>query len=167
MITTEVPKECFEKAIRSAYENKMHIIVDPAPVPQEGISDSILGMIDIIKPNETETELLTGVKVFSKESILCALLKLIDKGIKFPVITLGSKGCAYLEDGDVHFEKPPIVVAIDTTAAGDVFSGAIAQQIALGNQIEDAIKYAIVASAISTTRIGAQSSIPEKREVVI
>jgi ribokinase len=119
----------------------------------------------MITPNETEAELLTGIKVHNLPSAEKAALKLRDKGVLNVVITLGSSGAYILSEGISKLIPVTPVKAIDTTAAGDVFNGALAVAISEGKEIEDAVVFAGKAAAISVTRMGAQASAPYRKEI--
>ena len=121
----------------------------------------LYGCLDWITPNETEAELLTGVKVVDLASAQKAEAVLRKRGVGNVVITLGSKGC--YAAGKIH---PCVKVkAVDTVAAGDTFNGAFVVALAEGKNVDEAIAFAQKASAIAVTRPGAQSSVPCRREI--
>lgn len=165
LITMEIPEEIVFKAIRVGKENGMFVILNPAPAPKNKFPKDIPSMVDIITPNESETQSITGIEISSKESAEKGLIALNQMGFRFPVITMGEKGAAALVGGKFLFEEPLVVKTVDTTAAGDVFSGILAAKIAGEVSIESAIRYAKIAGALSTTKEGAQTSIPEPDEV--
>ena len=140
------------------------VILDPAPVPKE-FPEELYRYIDIIKPNETELGMLTGIdnpEQRLKEAVDC----LKKKGVKDVLVTLGDKG-VYLEDKNSETERIPAmkVQAVDTTAAGDSFTAALAIMLAEGKSLREAAIFANYVSAIVVTRKGAQSSIPTLEEV--
>lgn len=160
----ECPVQVVEYAIKKASSFGTPVILNPAPAVS--LSDSIIRRCTILMPNESEAEVLTGYKVGEKKSVFRASNLLIERGCKIVVITLGEKG-AYLHHPDHHEEMiaAPRVNAIDAVAAGDVFAGAFAVHFAMGKDSKKAVIYANHAAAISTTRGGAQTSIPSMSEV--
>ena len=138
------------------------------PAPALPVSDNTLQQCRVVVPNETEAEILTGIKVHDEASARKAASALLAKGSGSAIITLGEKG-AYILDGSTGFERliaAPKVESIDAVAAGDVFVGALAVKLGGGADMEDAVYFANHAAAISTTRNGAQPSIPRLEEVV-
>jgi ribokinase len=159
----EIPLETVMHAVDLANSYGLKVILNPAPATE--LPDSIFKNLFAITPNETEAEILTGVNVFDLTSAQKAAEILIKKGVKNVIITLGSKG-AYLKsenfDGIIGSTK---VSAIDSTAAGDCFNGAFCVAILEDKNIEEAVAFACKAAAISVTRMGAQSSIPYRKEL--
>ena len=160
----EVPLETVLYAAKKAKEFEKTVILDPAPVPKE-FPEELYRYIDIIKPNETELGMLTGIdnpEQHLKEAVDC----LKKKGVKDVLVTLGDKG-VYLEDKNSETERIPAmkVQAVDTTAAGDSFTAALAIMLAEGKSLREAAIFANYVSAIVVTRKGAQSSIPTLEEV--
>lgn len=159
----ESPLEVIEKALNIAKAEDTFTILNPAP--GKVLPESILEKVDLLTPNESELEILTGQKITDEESILKACKILLDKGIKQLIVTLGEKGSLLVnESGHEKFEAMK-VDAVDTTAAGDSFTGALAFGIDQGESIMEAIKLATQVAAISVTRKGAQSSLPNMAEV--
>ena len=119
----------------------------------------------MITPNETEAEIISGVKI-TDEASACEAAKVIsDMGVKCIIITLGSKGAFVYADSVTQMIPAFKVKAVDTTAAGDVFNGALTVALAENKTLEDSVRFACKASAIAVTRIGAQSSAPYRNEV--
>jgi ribokinase len=163
LMQLEIPIGTVEFVARKAVSNGNRVILNPAPARQ--LSDDLLSCLYLITPNETEAELLTGILVHDVMTAEKAASKLRNKGVQNVVITMGASG-AYLLSGAISKMIPVIPVkAIDTTAAGDVFNGALAVAISEGKDIEDAVIYANKAAAISVTRMGAQASAPYRSEV--
>lgn len=153
-------------ACRAAFDAKgdRFLIFNPAPVRAQ-ISDQDCRSIDIITPNETEAEQLTGLPVTNVEDAFAAAQQLRDRGIAAVAITLGKSGVVYLDaDQNIHQRAFP-VDAVDTTAAGDAFNGALATAIASGREIKDALRFAVATASLSVTRKGAQQSMPTHDEV--
>ncbi|MGF1753926.1 ribokinase [Vibrio makurazakiensis] len=158
----ETPIEGIEYAAKVAKENKTNVILNPAPA--RPLSDELLACIDVITPNETEAEVLTGVTVTDNESAQLAANNLHTKGIEIVMITLGAKGVWLSQNGRGELIPGFRVEATDTTAAGDTFNGAFVTGLLEDMPIEQAIKFAHAAAAISVTRFGAQTSIPTRVE---
>ncbi len=164
LMQLEIPIQTVEYVANIAKPFGIKTILNPAPAQK--LSDSLLASIYAITPNETEAELLTGIKVFDFNDAENAAKVLRAKGIAIVIITLGSKG-AYVQTETLSKIIPaPKVNAIDTTAAGDTFNGALAVEIANGNDIESAIIFANKAASIAVTRLGAQSSAPYLDELI-
>ncbi|MCE7060843.1 ribokinase [Dyadobacter sp. CY343] len=163
LVQLEIPLETVRFAINAAHQKRTRVILNPAPaqiLPQE-----IYPYLFAITPNETEAELLTGIRVTSDPTVEQAARILIDKGCKNVIITLGSRGAYLRTSQGGTFITSPSVKATDTTAAGDCFNGALAVAVSEGKPLEQAVAFACEAAAISVTRMGAQSSMPTRREV--
>ena len=157
----ETPLDTVEWAAKVAHDVGVPVILNPAPAQK--LPKSLYPLVDWITPNETEAELLTGVKVVDAASAAKATAVLKKRGVGHVVITMGSKG-AYC--GDCNKVYPcRKVKAVDCVAAGDTFNGAFAVALAEGKTCADAIAFAQKASAISVTRPGAQSSVPYRKEL--
>lgn len=164
LVQLETPLETVRKAVELCAEFDTRVILNPAPAAE--LSDEILGKVDIITPNETEAEKLTGTKVENESSAILAADALHKNGIGTVIITMGSQG-AFLSDTASGIKKmiPGFSVkAVDTTAAGDVFNGQLAVGLAEGLGLEEAILLAHSAAALSVQKLGAQSSIPRREE---
>ena len=158
----ETPLDTVEWAAKVAHDAGVSVILNPAPARK--LPKTLYPLVDWITPNETEAELLTGVKVVDAASAAKATAVLKKRGVGRVVITMGSKG-AYC--GDCNKVYPcRKVKAVDCVAAGDTFNGAFAVALAEGKTCAEAIAFAQKASAISVTRPGAQSSVPFRREIV-
>lgn len=141
------------------------VIFDPAPAPKEGIAKEVLERIDIITPNETETQLLTGIYPSDEHKATMAAQILIEKGVKVVIVKMGARGvCYYTRDENLYI--PPFkVTSIDTVAAGDCFNGGLAYALSKGLEIIEAVRFASACGALSTTKAGASSSAPTFDEV--
>lgn len=159
----EVPMEAVERAAVLAGENGVPFILDPAPA--RPLSPALLSRVSILKPNEIEAQTLTGISVKDPDSAEKAAKSLLSQGVKQVLITLGDRGFFLAGKGSAEYIKPYKVKAVDSTAAGDAFTGALALGIAEGKSLRDAALFANAAAAISVTRLGAQSSMPTKSEV--
>lgn len=163
LMQLEIPMETVEFVAEKAAGSGNRVILNPAPALQ--LSDDLLSCLYLITPNETEAEFITGIKVHDASSAEKAAAKLHEKGVKNVIITMGSSG-AYLSSGAILKMIPAIPVkAIDTTAAGDVFNGALAVAISEGKELTYAVTFANKAASLSVTRMGAQASAPYRGEV--
>lgn len=159
----ETPLDGIEYAVTLAKQSKTNVILNPAPARE--LPDSILSCVDVITPNETEAEILTGITVSDDESAQQAANVLHQKGIEIVMITLGSQGVWLSQNGRGTRIPGYNVDVTDTTAAGDTFNGAFVTALLRNESIEDAIMFAHAAAAISVTRFGAQTSIPTLDDV--
>ena len=164
LVQLETPLQAVEKAVKIAKAHHTQVILNPAPA--QPLSDEILANIDMITPNETETALLTGVQVVDEQTAQQAANVFHQKGIQTVLITLGAKGAFLSENGNGEIIAGFKVTPVDTTAAGDTFNGALAVALLEGKSMRDAVMFAHKASSISVTRMGAQSSIPIRSELV-
>ena len=160
LMQLETPIETVTWAAKAAHAKGVPVILNPAPAAK--LPKELYACVDWITPNETEAELLTGVKVTDLASCRKAEAALKRRGVANVIITLGSKGC--YAAGKIH---PCVKVkAVDTVAAGDTFNGAFVVALAEGRGVDEAVAFAQKASAISVTRAGAQPSIPLRRECI-
>lgn len=164
LMQLEIPIETISAVIKNAKANKQKVILNPAPAQR--LDDGLLSGLFMITPNETEAYFLTGIKVFDEVSASQAAGVFISKGVQNVVITMGASGAYILSDGISKMVPVNPVKAVDTTAAGDVFNGALAVAISEGKGIEEAVSFANKAAAISVTRIGAQCSVPYRKEII-
>ena len=163
LIQLEIPIETVEFALRKGFEKGCKVILNPAPVSR--VDPNALKYLHLITPNELEAGMLTGIKVNDRDDAEQAAIKLHEMGVPNVIITLGAKG-AYIHTERIATVVPaPAVTAIDTTAAGDCFNGALAVALSEGLAIEEATAFACKAAAISVTRMGAQSSMPLRKEL--
>ena len=160
LVQLEIPLPAVSHAISLAKASDTRVILNPAPACP--LSDELLNQVDIITPNQTEAELLTGIVVNGLESAQAAAVKLLERGVNTVIITMGSQG-AYLHSKDLQQLVPtsPVKV-VDTTAAGDTFNGALTVALSEGMSLTDAVAFANRAAAYSVTRFGAQTSAPTR-----
>ena len=164
LIQLEIPLEVVHYSLKLAKKFGLKTILNPAPA--QCLSDDLLKLVDIITPNETETEILTNIPLTDFSSIKESSFLLLKKVNEAVLITMGSKGVYYAsKNGDHRLIPTTKVEPIDTTAAGDVFNGYLAAALSKGSNIEVAIELANKAAAISVTRKGAQPSIPYLNEL--
>lgn len=164
IVQLEIPLDVVGYAVKLAKENNKFVILDPAPAVSD-LSDDLLSNIDIIKPNETEIQILSGIEIKSNEDIVTAARILIDKGVKNVIVTLGKDGSVLIDKNHVKYFSALDVETIDTTAAGDSFTAALAKALLEDKNLDDAISYAHIVSSIVVTKKGAQSSIPSQIEI--
>lgn len=165
LMQLEIPIETVEYAAEIANKDGIKVILNPAPA--QALSNELLRNLYMIIPNKTEAEMISGIKVTGWESARKAADVISSKGVDIVVITLGSVG-ALLKDQDHYVEIPAFEVeAVDTTAAGDTFCGALAVAISEGKSLEEGILFANKCSSITVTNMGAQASIPYRRDIKI
>ncbi|HGM9947929.1 TPA: ribokinase [Providencia rettgeri] len=164
LMQLESPIETVQMAAEIAKKNNTKVILNPAPA--QSLPDSLLSLVDIITPNETEAEHLTGIAVNDNQGAKDAAEVLHQKGISKVMITLGSRGVWYSEKGaEGKIISAFRVKAVDTIAAGDTFNGAYVTALLEGKADEEAIIFAHAAAAIAVTRPGAQPSVPWRKEI--
>lgn len=164
LMQLEIPIPTVEHIAAAAAFNQKKVVLNPAPAAH--LSDELLKSIYILTPNETEAELLTGIKVTDEQSALKAARLLHDKGVEIVIITMGAAGAFLLAEGDHEVISAPRVEPVDTTAAGDTFNGALVVALSEGRTIRESIAFANKVAAISVTRIGAQASVPYRHEIL-
>ena len=159
----EVPLETVESAARIANRSGVPFILDPAPAQK--LSLELLELVNVLTPNETEAHILTGVEVSDEDSARMAAEKLLACGVKAIVLTMGAKGFLLSDNENMEFIPALKVDAVDTTAAGDAFTGALAVGLAQGKTLRDAALLANHVAALSVMTMGAQSSMPSAEQV--
>ena len=159
----ETPLETVQAAADFAAKTGVRVILNPAPA--QPLPDKLLKCVSILTPNETEAELLTGIAVTNTASAAVAAAKLRARGVQTVIITLGARGAFVATEDGGQLVPGFKVKAVDTTAAGDIFNGALAVALAEGKPLKQAVRFANAAAAISVTRLGAQPSAPTRREI--
>jgi len=159
----EVPLETIEFAGRLANESGVTFVLDPAPAQK--LSAEFLKTVDVLTPNETEAQILTGVEVTDEDSARAAADCLLETGVRAVILTMGAKGFLLATSDETEFVSAVRVEAVDATAAGDAFTGSLAVKLAEGETLRDAAVFANYVAALSVTRMGAQSSMPTAAEV--
>ncbi len=163
LLQLEIPLDTVAYIVEAARGTSRKVILDPAPAPTYPLN--FLNELYLITPNETEATKLTGIEVTDNKSAEVAAKKLMATGVKNVAITMGAKGVLLAQENTIKFIPSPKVKAIDTTAAGDCFNGALSVGIAIGLSLEEGIKRACHAASISVTRKGAQDSMPYIKEI--
>ncbi len=167
----ETSKASYVAGLQHAHTLGMMTILNAAPIPREPLDDDLLALVDILVINETEASLLTGIAVNSSKTAQRAAEVLLLRGPRHVVTTLGAQGCLWSTYTTVpgtssHQALPAYQVkAIDTTAAGDAFCGALAASLADGIPMQTALQRASAAGAVAATRMGAIASLPTAAEV--
>jgi len=160
----ESPLDTVMAAAKLAFDNDVHVILNPAPAQQ--LPNELLKYVALLTPNESEAELLTGIAVTDESSAEKAAVKLKERGVDTVIITMGSAGVYILSDSFVGKQSGFRVEPVDTTAAGDVFNGALAVGLADNMKLQDAASFAQAAAALSVTKLGAQPSAPTKQQII-
>jgi ribokinase len=163
LLQCEIPHQTNEYIIDLGNKLNKKVILNLAPA--RAIEDSYLAKLYMLVVNETEAELISGNKVSSPAGIEKAVDVILGKGLKNLIITLGERGSYVACEGKRYLIPAPKVEAVDTTAAGDIFCGALAVALNENKSIEEAVKFATAAAAICVTRLGAQPSAPRKIEI--
>jgi len=163
LVQLETPLDTIQRAIRIACESNTRVVVNPAP--GQHLSKEWLKGVDVITPNRLEAEMLTGTKITNEAALVATARCIQEYGIPTVVITLGHQGAYLAGENGTRMIPSYLVNAIDSTGAGDVFSGSLAAFLAEGTPIEDATRMAVASASISVTRMGAQSSAPLRNEI--
>ncbi len=157
----EVPLDTVATALELGRKMGCVTMLNPAPAPATGLPSDIISQVDMITPNEVEARALVG-RDMPAEDLAKALL---DLGVKTVILTLGERGALVAQQDKLVAMEPFVVSPVDTTAAGDAFSGALAVAIAEGLELIDAVRFANAAAALSVTKMGAQPSMPTRAEL--
>jgi len=160
----ETPLQTILHVAKLVGKFQKRLILNPAPGMK--LPDDLFPSLYLITPNESETEVLTGISVRDNSSIKRAAEKLKEMGVANVIITLGSEGAYLYNDAGGKHIPTRKVKAIDTTAAGDVFNGALAVALSEMKSLEEAVDFANHAAAISVTKMGAQASAPYRKELM-
>jgi ribokinase len=159
----EVPMATVQCAAEIADEAAVPFILNPAPA--QPLGPALLDKVAVLTPNETEAQILTGIEVIDDSSARQAARELLGTGVKAVILTLGSKGFLLADGNTTEFVPALQVKAVDATAAGDAFTGSLAIGLAQGRNLREAALFANRVAAFSVTRLGAQPSMPTKREL--
>lgn len=166
VVQLETPFETIERAAQIAQEAGVPVLLDPAPAPSSPLPESLMKRVSIVKPNETEAERLTGIAVKDEETARAAAEKALELGVETAIVTLGAAGSfVATKSGERRLIPARKVDAVDATAAGDSYSGALAVALAEGKSLFDAVEFASKAAALSVQKLGAQPSLPSRAEI--
>jgi ribokinase len=163
LLQLEIPLPTVERAAQLGGEKGLRVILNPAPA--QPLPGSLLARVDILTPNETELERLTNRRARTLVEVEAAARALLLQGPGAVVVTLGANGALCVTAEEVRHFPGYTVETVDTTGAGDSFSGALAAALAAGSHLEDAIKFANAAAALSVTRVGTAPAMPTLAEV--
>lgn len=166
LLQLEVPHDLVLTAAHLAKRRKLTVILDPAPAPQKPLPLELYTLADIITPNENETLALTGIAPVDDASTVAAANVLHQRGATHVVIKRGAHGVVWSHAGQQQIVPAFVVPTIDTVAAGDCYNGALAVALHDGMQMAVALRFAAASAAITVTRRGAQSAMPNRSEVL-
>jgi len=163
LIQLEVPMPTVKEALRLAKAHGLRTILNPAPARR--LPEEIVALVDILTPNEIEAGTLTGDMAEDLNEATRAASKLLESGAGHVIITLGERGACWVQRDRVQAFPPFSVAAVDSTAAGDAFNGALALALAEKRPMQEAISFANAAGAMTVTKKGAQDSLPTREEI--
>ncbi|MBP3906025.1 MAG: ribokinase [Peptostreptococcaceae bacterium] len=164
VLQLETPLNTIKYALEKSKELGKYTILNPAPAVKLG--DEIIRNVDLLTPNETELEILSGVKIETEDDIKKAAHVMIEKGVKELIVTLGSKGSLYINKDNMKLKNSYRVEAVDTTAAGDSYTGALAVAFSKNESVEEAMDFASKVGALTVLKEGAQTSLPTLEDVL-
>ncbi len=159
----ETPLDGIWSALSLARKAGAFTILNPAPA--QPLDDDLLTNVDCLTPNQTEAELLTGIRPESTKTAQIAAERLLDRGVRAVIITMGARGAVLVDEEGMIHQPSPAVQTVDSTAAGDTFTGCLAARIALGQALRQALPYACCAGALAVTVRGAQPAIPTRQQI--
>ncbi len=162
LMQLEIPLQTVQYAVELASESDTKVILNPAPA--QALPDSLLCKIDMLTPNESEAQILTGIEVKDEKSAKAAAVHLRGKGVSNVIVTMGAKGSMLVTDEGARLIPTKKVEPLDTTAAGDAFNGALAYFLGNHEPLIKAVHYANMVGALSVTKMGAQPSMPSFQE---
>jgi ribokinase len=165
LMQLETPLDTLVKAAELGKKYGAYVVLNPAPAPAKPLPKELLKNVDLLIPNETEASYISGVNIVDEASTAKAMSEIQKLGVKDVIITVGSKGVYANINGKLVIVPAFKVKAVDTTAAGDTFCGALCTSLCSGKDLESSILFANKASSISVTRRGAQMSMPHLNEV--
>ncbi len=163
LLQLEIPLEAVTCAIEIAHAHGVKVVLNPAPA--QVLPPPLLAMVDVLVPNETEAQLLTGLPVENETQAQAAARALLGLGVGAAILTLGERGAMLVRGDEMRFVPAFDVSAVDTTAAGDAFMAGFSVALAEGQSFEAAVRQGNAAGALATTKLGAQPSLPLRREI--
>lgn len=165
LMQLETPVKTLVCAAKMAKKYGVFVVLNPAPFPRDPLPEELLKNTDLLIPNETEAMAISGMNNFDMDTAPSVMKKIRDIGVKNVIVTMGSKGVVTSVDGIAITVPACKVKAVDTTAAGDTFCGALCVSLCNGKNMEDSLRFANKASSITVTRMGAQMSMPYLDEI--
>lgn len=163
LLQLEIPIETVVRAATLAHAGGARVLLNPAPAT--ALPDALLEVVDVLTPNESEIELLTGHTVTDRKTAIDAAHVLTDRGVRHVILTLGRRGALHVTADDARSYAAYRVDAVDATAAGDAFNGALALRMSQGEDLAAAVPFANAVAACSVMRMGAQASMPTSADV--
>ncbi|MDB5028736.1 MAG: ribokinase, partial [Candidatus Eremiobacteraeota bacterium] len=163
LVQHELSVRTVEHAIRVAKRAGWYVVLDPAPA--RSMSEGILELVDVVTPNESEAESISGIPLRRREDATAAAQALVARGVRLAVVTLGAEGAVWSDGANTGWIPSIAADAVDTTAAGDAYTAGLAVALAEGRPIVEALRFAGAAGAFSVTRVGAQPSLGRRAEV--
>ena len=161
----ESPIETVQYAVKLAHEASVTILLNPAP--GRSLDSDILSMVDILTPNQTEAEIITGLPISSSKQAKAAAEALLTCGVNIAILTLGADGALLATREGMQVIPAYQVKVVDTTGAGDAFNGALAVAVAEGRSLVDAVTFANAAAALQVTKVGTAPAMPTRNEVEV
>lgn len=165
LLQLESPIESVIRAAELAAQGGAWVVLDPAPAPQEKLPLDLIASVSVVTPNQSEAAMLVGCERVDRRNAAAVARKIAEMGFTWVLLKLGADGVLVFGEGVSHLIPGHEVDVTDTTAAGDVFNGALAVALAAGLDMIQAAEVANCAGALAVTRLGAQSSIPDSDEV--
>lgn len=164
VLQLEIPLDSVQRAAELSRGRGCPVVLNPAPMPEEGLPSELLQCVDVLVPNHSEARSLLGLP---PDGILDAhtATALLDTGVRSAVVTLGSRGALIVTPDEVEHQPAFPVTPVDTTAAGDAFTGALALGLSTGSSLSVSARFAARVASLSVSRMGAQSSLPTAAEV--
>ena len=163
LLQLEIPIATVLRAIEIAKDAGVPVVVDPAPMP-ESLPSEIL-QVDVICPNQSEAAAIVGYAVETVDDAIRAARDLLAMGTRHVIVTLAEQGALIHDGSSSHWIEPFRITAVDTTAAGDAFAGALTVRLAEGASLVESARFAAAAGAIAATRLGAQPAMPTRHEI--
>lgn len=165
LMQCEIPMDTLRAAAQAVRDAGARLILDPAPVPEDGLAADLFPLAELMTPNETETERLTGLRPHDPDSARQAAERLHRLGLRRAIVKLGARGVLYSDESGHGFVPPFSVQPIDSTAAGDCFNGGLAVALSEGMDLAQATRFAAACGALATTRKGAAEAAPDRPEI--
>jgi len=163
LLQLESPVETVMRAAKVAQVHGVTVILNPAPA--RSLPEALLSLVDVLVPNESETALLTGLPIENQAQAEAAAAALLSLGVGTVILTLGERGALLAQEGEAVVFPAFDVTPVDTTAAGDAFVGGFAVALAEGRVLSEAVRWGNAAGALATTKLGAQTSLPDRRDL--